>query len=125
MEQINLMQKVHKVLDSQKYQITFSPSNNDDWFIYVNDMYIGGIFAGKICLKYTNIGNELANGKMIVYDERKLVVCTLNNLKSVFEVTYTELCSDQEFVCDISYHFKVERGHPDVIKYTYNLFCFF
>ena len=44
MTSIDFLNKVHKCLDSQEYNLSYSPAKSKNYMLYCNGNFIGGLF---------------------------------------------------------------------------------
>ena len=49
MTTIDFLKKVYKQLDSQEYRLAFSPAKSNNFMLYCNDHFIGGLFNEELC----------------------------------------------------------------------------
>ena len=54
MTSIDFLNKVHKSLDSQEYNLSFSPAKSKNFMLYCNGNFIGGLFDEELCFVYTD-----------------------------------------------------------------------
>ena len=49
MTSIDFLNKVHKSLDSQEYNLSYSPAKSKNFMLYCNGNFIGGLFNKELC----------------------------------------------------------------------------
>lgn len=49
---IDFLNKVYKILDSQEYNLSFSPAKFKNYMLYCNGNFIGGLFDEELCFVY-------------------------------------------------------------------------
>ena len=59
MTTIDFLKKVYKQLDSQEYRLAFSPAKSNNFMLYCNDHFIGGLFNEELCFVYADSVSEL------------------------------------------------------------------
>ena len=59
MTSIDFLNKVHKSLDSQEYNLSYSPAKSKNYMLYCNGNFIGGLFDEELCFVYTDSVSEL------------------------------------------------------------------
>ena len=59
MTSIDFLNKVHKSLDSQEYNLSFSPAKSKNFMLYCNGNFIGGLFDEELCFVYADSVSEL------------------------------------------------------------------
>lgn len=56
---IDSLNKVYKILDSQEYNLSFSPAKFKNYMLYCNGNFIGGLFDEELCFVYADSVSEL------------------------------------------------------------------
>ena len=56
---IDFLNKVYKILDSQEYNLSFSPAKFKNYMLYCNGNFIGGLFDEELCFVYADSVSEL------------------------------------------------------------------
>ena len=56
---IDFLNKVHKILDSQEYNLSYSPAKSKNYMLYCNGNFIGGLFDEELCFVYADSVSEL------------------------------------------------------------------
>ena len=59
MTSIDFLNKVHKSLDSQEYNLSYSPAKSKNFMLYGNGNFIGGLFDEELCFVYADSVSEL------------------------------------------------------------------
>ena len=59
MTSIDFLNKVHKSLDSQEYNLSYSPAKSKNYMLYCNGNFIGGLFDEELCFVYADSVSEL------------------------------------------------------------------
>ena len=54
MTSIDFLNKVHKSLDSQEYNLSYSPAKSKNYMLYCNGNFIGGLFDEELCFVYAD-----------------------------------------------------------------------
>ena len=67
MTSIEFLNKVHKSLDSQQYNLSFSPAKSKNYMLYCNGNFIGGLFDEKLCFVYADSVSKLLGQPEPVY----------------------------------------------------------
>ena len=67
MTSIDFLNKVHKSLDSQEYNLSYSPAKSKNYMLYCNGNFIGGLFDEELCFVYTDSVSELLGQPDPVY----------------------------------------------------------
>ena len=67
MTSIDFLNKVHKNLDSQEYNLSFSPAKSKNFMLYCNGNFIGGLFDEELCFVYAGSVSELLGQPEPVY----------------------------------------------------------
>ena len=52
MTSIDFLNKVHRSLDSQEYNLSYSPAKSKNYMLYCNGNFIGGLFDEELCFVY-------------------------------------------------------------------------
>jgi hypothetical protein len=131
MTSIDFLLKIYDLINNQDCRITFSPTKNKNFMMMCNGHFIGGLFDEELYFVYTDVGNKLLNNPEPVYKgyssnaQHKMLAIPLEIAKDLLKETYNEKFNGYTFVCDISYHFVVNRSYPEHIVKSYDLFLFF
>ena len=48
---IDFLNKVYKILDSQEYNLSFSPAKFKNYMLYCNGNFIGGLVDAGLCFR--------------------------------------------------------------------------
>ena len=56
---IDFLNKVYKILDSQEYNLSFSPAKFKNYMLYCNGNFIGGLFDEELCFVYADSVSEM------------------------------------------------------------------
>ena len=67
MTSIDFLNKVHKILDSQEYNLSYSPAMSKNYMLYCNGNFIGGLFDEELCFVYADSVSELLGQPEPVY----------------------------------------------------------
>ena len=59
MTSMDFLNKVHKILDSQEYNLSYSPAKSKNYMLYCNGNFIGGLFDEELCFVYADSVSEL------------------------------------------------------------------
>ena len=54
MTSIDFLNKVHRSLDSQEYNLSYSPAKSKNYMLYCNGNFIGGLFDEELCFVYAD-----------------------------------------------------------------------
>ena len=57
MTSIDFLNKVHKSLDSQEYNLSYSPAKSKNFMLYCNGNFIGGLFDEELCFVAQDAGD--------------------------------------------------------------------
>ena len=60
MTSIDFLNKVHKSLDSQEYNLSYSPAKSKNYMLYCNGNFIGGLFDEELCFVYADSLSDLS-----------------------------------------------------------------
>ncbi len=52
MTSMDFLNKVHKILDSQEYNLSYSPAKSKNYMLYCNGNFIGGEFVQPLAGQY-------------------------------------------------------------------------
>ena len=67
MTSMDFLNKVHKILDSQEYNLSYSPAKSKNYMLYCNGNFIGGLFDEELCFVYADSVSELLGQPEPVY----------------------------------------------------------
>ena len=76
MTSIDFLNKVHKCLDSQEYNLSYSPAKSKNYMLYCNGNFIGGLFDEELCFVYADSVSKLL-------DIRNLSTAAIPVLRSI------------------------------------------
>ena len=131
MTSIDFLIKIYDLINNQDYRITFSPAKKKNFMMMCNGHFIGGLFDEELYFVYTEVGGNLLNNPEPVYKgysadaQHKMLSIPLDIAKDILKATYNEKFDWSNFVCDISYHFTINRSYPEHIVKSYDLFLIF
>ena len=98
MTSIDFLNKVHKSLDSQEYNISYSPAKSKNYMLHCNGNFIGGLFDEELCFVYADSVSELLGKPEPVYRGYSSTLCCIGDdgLPDYCECRYrTEaICTD-------------------------------
>ena len=109
MTTIDFLKKVYKQLDSQEYRLAFSPAKSNNFMLYCNDHFIGGLFNEELCFVYADSVSELLGNPEPVYRgysstaQHRMLVIPEERWKEALKLLYTEKCDWNRFIYDITY----------------------
>lgn len=109
MTTIDFLKKVYKQLDSQEYRLAFSPAKSNNFMLYCNDHFIGGLFNEELCFVYADSVSELLGNPEPVYRgysstaQHRMLVIPEEHWKEALKLLYTEKCDWNRFIYDITY----------------------
>jgi len=131
MTSIDFLTKIYDFLNNQDYRITFFPAKKKNFMMMCNGHFIGGLFDEALYFVHTDAGSNFLNNPEPVYKgystnaQHKMLLIPIEFAKDILRVTYKEKFDWSTFVCDISYHFTVNKSYPEHIVKTYDLFLIF
>ena len=109
MTSIDFLNKVHKSLDSQEYNLSYSPAKSKNYMLYCNGNFIGGPFDEALCFVYADSVSELlgqpepvCHGYSSTAQHRMLVIPEEHWAKAL-KLLYTEKFDWSRLVYDITY----------------------
>ena len=109
MTSVNFLKKVYKQLDSQEYRLTFSPAKSNNFLLYCNDHFIGGLFDEELCFVYADSVSELLGRPEPVYRgysstaQHRMLVVPEEHWEQALKLLYAEKCDWNRFIYDITY----------------------
>jgi hypothetical protein len=126
MTSTDFLEKVYGILNDQKYRISFSPVQKNNWMMDCNGDFIGGIFDGKLYFVHTNAASKiLDNPEPIFRAQHKMLAVPIEIAREVLRATYEERYDWKTFIFDISFIFAADSKYPDHILGHYELFVIF
>lgn len=109
MTSIDFLNKVHKILDSQEYNLSYSPAKSKNYMLYCNGNFIGGPFDEALCFVYADSVSELLGQPEPVYRgysstaQHRMLVIPEEHWAKALKLLYTEKFDWSRLVYDITY----------------------
>ena len=109
MTSIDFLNKVHKILDSQEYNLSYSPAKSKNFMLYCNGNFIGGPFDEALCFVYADSVSELLGQPEPVYRgysstaQHRMLVIPEEHWAKALKLLYTEKFDWSRLVYDITY----------------------
>ena len=109
MTSIDFLNKVHKILDSQEYNLSYSPAKSKNFMLYCNGNFIGGLFDEALCFVYADSVSELLGQPELVYRsysstaQHRMLVIPEEHWAKALKLLYTEKFDWSRLVYDITY----------------------
>ena len=109
MTSIDFLNKVHKSLDSQEYNLSYSPAKSKNYMLYCNGNFIGGLFDEELCFVYTDSVSELLGQPEPVYRgysstaQHRMLVIPEEHWAKALKLLYAEKFDWSRLVYDITY----------------------
>ena len=109
MTSIDFLNKVHKCLDSQEYNLSYSPAKSKNYMLYCNGNFIGGLFNEELCFVYADSVSELLGHPEPVYRgyssaaKHRMLVIPEEHWGKALKLLYAEKCDWNRLVYDITY----------------------
>ena len=109
MTSIDFLNKVHKSLDSQEYNLSFSPAKSKNFMLYCNGNFIGGLFDEELCFVYADSVSELLGQPEPVYRgysstaQHRMLVIPEEHWAKALKLLYAEKFDWSRLVYDITY----------------------
>ena len=109
MTSVDFLKKVYKQLDSQEYRLAFSPAKSNNFMLYCNDHFIGGMFNEELCFVYADSVSELLGHPEPVYRgysstaQHRMLVIPEEHWEKALKLLYAEKCDWNRFIYDITY----------------------
>ena len=109
MTSIDFLNKVHKSLDSQEYNFSYSPAKSKNYMLYCNGNFIGGLFDEELCFVYTDSVSELLGQPAPVYRgysstaQHRMLVIPEEHWAKALKLLYAEKFDWSRLVYDITY----------------------
>lgn len=109
MTSIDFLNKVHKNLDSQEYNLSYSPAKSKNYMLYCNGNFIGGLFDEELCFVYADGVSELLGYPEPVYRgysstaQHRMLVIPEEHWEKALKLLYTEKFDWNCLVYDITY----------------------
>ena len=106
---IDFLNKVYKILDSQEYNLSFSPAKFKNYMLYCNGNFIGGLFDEELCFVYADSVSELLGQPEPVYRgysstaQHRMLVIPEEHWAKALKLLYTEKFDWSRLVYDITY----------------------
>lgn len=107
MTSVDLLVNINQILEDQYYRITFSPAYKQNWMMYCNGNFIGGLFDEELCLVATeSVRLMLKNPEPIYHgysknEQHKMFSIPLSFAKEALIATYKDKFDSNTFVYDI------------------------
>ena len=108
MTSIDFLNKVHKSLDSQEYNLSYSPAKSKNYMLYCNGNFIGGLFDEELCFVYVDSVSELLGHPEPVYRgysstaQHRMLVIPEEHWAKALKLLYAEKFDWSRLVYDIS-----------------------
>ena len=109
MTSIDFLNKVHKNLDSQEYNLSYSPAKSKNYMLYCNGNFIGGLFDEELCFVYADSVSELLGHPEPVYRgysstaQHRMLVIPEEHWEKALKLLYAEKFDWNRLVYDITY----------------------
>ena len=109
MTSIDFLNKVHKSLDSQEYNLSYSPAKSKNYMLYCNGNFIGGLFDEELCFVYADSVSELLGQPEPVYRgysntaQHRMLVIPEEHWVKALKLLYAEKFDWSRLVYDITY----------------------
>lgn len=109
MTSVDFLKKVYKQLDSHEYRLEFSPAKSNNFMLYCNDHFIGGLFNEELCFVYADSVSELLGHPEPVYRgysstaQHRMLVIPEEHWEKALKLLYAEKCDWNRFIYDITY----------------------
>jgi hypothetical protein len=109
MTSIDFLNKVHKSLDSQEYNLSYSPAKSKNYMLHCNGNFIGGLFDEELCFVYADSVSELLGNPEPVYRgysstaQHRMLVIPEEHWKQALKLLYAEKFDWSRLVYDITY----------------------
>lgn len=109
MTSIDFLNKVHKNLDSQEYNLSYSPAKSKNYMLYCNGNFIGGLFDEKLCFVYADSVSKLLGDPEPVYRgysstaQHRMLEIPEEHWEKALKLLYTEKFDWNRLVYDITY----------------------
>lgn len=109
MTSIDFLNKVHKCLDSQEYNLSYSPTKSKNNMLYCNGNFIGGLFDEELCFVYADSVSKLLGHPEPVYRgysstaQHRMLVIPEEHWKKALKLLYAEKFDWNRLVYDITY----------------------
>ena len=106
---IDFLNKVYKILDSQEYNLSFSPAKFKNYMLYCNGNFIGGLFDEELCFVYADSVSELLGQPEPVYRgysgtaQHRMLVIPEEHWEKALKLLYAEKFDWSRLVYDITY----------------------
>ena len=106
---IDFLNKVYKILDSQEYNLSFSPAKFKNYMLYCNGNFIGGLFDEELCFVYADSVSELLGQPEPVYRgysgtaQHRMLVIPEERWSKALKLLYAEKFDWSRLVYDITY----------------------
>ena len=109
MTSIDFLNKVHNSLDSQEYNLSYSPAKSKNYMLYCNGNFIGGLFDEELCFVYSDRVSKLLGNPEPVYRgyssaaKHRMLVIPEEHWKQALKMLYAEKFDWSRLVYDITY----------------------
>ena len=109
MTSIEFLNKVHKSLDSQQYNLSFSPAKSKNYMLYCNGNFIGGLFDEKLCFVYADSVSKLLGQPEPVYRgysstaQHRMLEIPEEYWMEALKLLYAEKFDWKQLIYDITY----------------------
>lgn len=109
MTSIDFLNKIHKSLDSQEYNLSYSPAKSKNYMLYCNGNFIGGLFDEELCFVYADGVSELLGHPEPVYRgysstaQHRMLVIPEEHWEKALKLLYSEKFDWNCLVYDITY----------------------
>ena len=108
MTSIDFLNKVHKSLDSQEYDLSYSPAKSKNYMLYCNGNFIGGLFDEELCFVYADSVSELLGQPEPIYRgysstaQHRMLVIPEKHWAKALKLLYAEKFDWSRLVYDIT-----------------------
>ena len=109
MTSIDFLNKVHKNLDSQEYNLSYSPAKSKNYMLYCNGNFIGGLFDEKLYFVYADSVSKLLGYPEPVYRgysstaQHRMLEIPEEHWEKALKLLYAEKFDWNRLVYDITY----------------------
>lgn len=103
------LDKIYQVLDGQGYSVTFSLAKSQNYMLFSNGNFIGGLFDEELCLVYTDVVSDLIGHPEPVYcgyssgAQHKMLIVPPEQWKIAFKLTYSDEFDWSTLVYNMAY----------------------
>ena len=109
MTSVDFLNKIYKILDSQEYNLSFSPAKSKNYMLYCNGNFIGGLSDEELCFVYADSVNDLLGHPEPVYRgysstaQHRMLIIPEEYWEKALKLLYAEKFDWKRLVYDITY----------------------